>query len=164
MQKLVRRAIGDRIRSLPGDERDDEEPSDVLALILRDEAWIMLDTSGAPLHKRGYRPRAGEAPIKETLAAGLVLLSGWDGSMPFVDPFGGSGTIAIEAAQIALNIPPNTIRSFAFERFLCHTPETFVSQRVALDARAKTPEGLSIRCIDADVTMAEVAWENVDRA
>lgn len=85
--------------------------------LLKDIATVTLDTSGDGLHKRGYRERAGDAPIKETLAAAMVLLSFWNGSRTLWDPFCGSGTIALEAAMIAKNIAPGINRSFAAEHF-----------------------------------------------
>jgi len=79
---------------------------------------ISLDTSGEPLYKRGYKKRQTEASINECLAAGLVMLSGWDGDSDFYDPMCGSGTILVEAAMIATNTPPNLHRKeWAFERF-----------------------------------------------
>ena len=84
----------------------------------RQVCTISLDTSGESLHKRGYKTATNIAPINEVLAAGLVMLSGWDGQSDFMDPMCGSGTILIEAAMIACNIPPNLMRKeFAFERW-----------------------------------------------
>lgn len=85
--------------------------------ILKDIVTLTLDTSGAGLHKRGYREKAGEAPLKETLAAALVLLSKWDNSRILADPMCGSGTILIEAALIGKNIAPGLNRSFAAEQW-----------------------------------------------
>lgn len=79
---------------------------------------ISLDSSGESLHRRGYKSATNIAPINEVLAAGLIMLSGWDGQSDFMDPMCGSGTILIEAAMIACNIPPNLMRKeFAFERW-----------------------------------------------
>lgn len=83
--------------------------------ILKDIVTLTLDTTGPGLHKRGYREFAGEAPLKETLAAALVLLSKWESSRILADPFCGSGTIAIEAAMIGKNIAPGINRSFVSE-------------------------------------------------
>ena len=84
----------------------------------RENCTISLDTSGESLHKRGYKTATNIAPINEVLAAGLILLSGWDGQCDFMDPMCGSGTILAEAAMIACNIPPNLMRKeFAFERW-----------------------------------------------
>ncbi|GAA4270042.1 THUMP domain-containing class I SAM-dependent RNA methyltransferase [Hyunsoonleella aestuarii] len=84
----------------------------------RRQCTISLDSSGDSLHKRGYKTATNIAPINEVLAAGLVMLSGWDGQSDFMDPMCGSGTMLIEAAMIACNIPPNLMRKeFAFERW-----------------------------------------------
>ena len=84
----------------------------------RETCNISLDASGDSLHKRGYKTATNIAPINEVLAAGLVMLSGWDGQSDFMDPMCGSGTILAEAAMIACNIPPNLMRKeFAFERW-----------------------------------------------
>ena len=84
----------------------------------RDQVSVALDTSGASLHHRGYRTATNIAPINEVLAAGMLLLSGWDGSCDFLDPMCGSGTILAEAAMIACNIPANINRKeFAFEKW-----------------------------------------------
>lgn len=80
----------------------------------QNQATVLLDTSGSGLHRRGYRPAVGVAPLKETLAAGLLLLSGWEGQHSLWDPFCGSGTIVIEAAMIAMNIAPGMRREFAY--------------------------------------------------
>ncbi|GJQ28634.1 MAG: hypothetical protein HBSAPP03_05180 [Phycisphaerae bacterium] len=85
--------------------------------LLHDTATLTLDTSGPGLHKRGYRTTPGEAALKETLAAGLVLLSVWRPDRPLVDPFCGTGTIAIEAAMIARNLAPGLHRAFDAERW-----------------------------------------------
>ncbi|MCP3928142.1 MAG: class I SAM-dependent RNA methyltransferase [Bacteroidetes bacterium] len=82
------------------------------------DCTISLDSSGDSLHKRGYRADAVEAPLNEVLAAGMILLSGWKGDRPFIDPMCGSGTLPIEAALIAHNIPPNYYRKrFGFQRW-----------------------------------------------
>src|SRR5699024_12546425 len=81
--------------------------------ILKDKVTLSLDTSGKGLHKRGYRKDQGEAPLKETLAAALILLTNWRADEPFVDPSCGSGTIPIEAAPIGQNIAPGDNRVFA---------------------------------------------------
>ncbi|MBQ2714165.1 MAG: class I SAM-dependent RNA methyltransferase [Clostridia bacterium] len=85
--------------------------------VLRDEVTISLDTSGAGLHKRGYRKLVWEAPIKETLASGIIELSGWRGDRAVIDPFTGSGTFPIECCMRALSIPSGYFREFAFEKY-----------------------------------------------
>ncbi|MDR1678860.1 MAG: THUMP domain-containing protein [Prevotellaceae bacterium] len=87
---------------------------------------VSLDSSGESLHKRGYRSEQTEAPISEVLAAGMLLLAGWDGKMDFIDPMCGSGTLLIEAALIALNIPPGIFRKeFGFEKWKDFDRELF---------------------------------------
>ncbi|SER04281.1 putative N6-adenine-specific DNA methylase [Nitrosomonas sp. Nm51] len=81
------------------------------------EFTLYLDTSGDALFKRGYRKAAGNAPLRENLAAGILYLTGWQPDTPLLDPMCGSGTLLIEAAQIALNIAPGSLRHFAFEKF-----------------------------------------------
>lgn len=116
-QSIAKKAIVERlkeafeIQSLP----EDGPAFPVEVALLRDEAILVLDTTGKGLHKRGYRLESGEAPLKETLAAGLVLLSHWSRERPFLDPFCGAGTLAIEAALIGRNRAPGRDRSFAAE-------------------------------------------------
>ena len=86
--------------------------------IQHQQCHLSLDSSGSSLHHRGYRTATNIAPINEVLAAGLLLMSGWDGRANFLDPMCGSGTFLVEAAMIACNIPPNLMRKeFAFERW-----------------------------------------------
>jgi len=112
-------AIADRLGRLPpvqpGAENEDlPGPQLILARLVNDQVTLSLDSSGALLHRRGYRLAGGKAPLRETLASGLLLASGWDGAAPLIDPFCGSGTIPIEAALLAHNIPPGLNRPFAF--------------------------------------------------
>jgi len=94
--------------------------------IAHDKCTVSLDSSGESLHKRGYRVAQTEAPLSEVLAAGMILKTGWRGERDFVDPMCGSGTLLIEAAMIALNIPPGIYRKkFAFEKWLSFDKELF---------------------------------------
>lgn len=94
--------------------------------IAQQQCTLSLDSSGESLHKRGYRTEQTEAPINEALAAGMLLMAGWDGQCDFMDPMCGSGTLLIEAAMIALNIPPGIYRKeFAFERWNDFDEELF---------------------------------------
>ena len=94
--------------------------------ISNDNCTLSLDSSGESLHKRGYRVSQTDAPLNEALAAGLILLTGWDGNSDFIDPMCGSGTLLIEAAMIALNIPPGIYRKeFAFEKWADFDEELF---------------------------------------
>ncbi len=112
-------AIGDRMGQLPCLRKFDEEANDsfpqlVLVRIINNRCTISLDSSGALLHRRGYRLDTAKAPIRETLAAAMLLAARWDGVSPLIDPFCGSGTIPIEAALFARQIPPGYRRTFAF--------------------------------------------------
>ena len=116
----IKDGICDRFRSDTGSRPsiDKARPDIRIRAFLDDKsAKIFIDTSGEALFKRGYRSETGEAPLRENLAAGLLLLAGYDGSQPFQDPFCGSGTIAVEAAWIAQNRAPGLLRRFGFEAF-----------------------------------------------
>jgi putative N6-adenine-specific DNA methylase len=167
-QRIVKKAIvealraGHRRRELP--ETGAAFPVEVS--IVRDEVTLALDTSGAGLHKRGWRvsTRAGTAPLKETLAAGLVLLSGWRADGPLVDPFCGTGTIAIEAALLARNAAPGLDRGFAAERWPRLRREEWARAREeARDARRRDGS-VAIVASDADPAVVRAARRHGERA
>jgi putative N6-adenine-specific DNA methylase len=110
--------LRDRCGSRPNVDTKDPDLR-VNVRLFRNRCTVSLDCSGAPLDRRGYRLDRHEAPLKENLAAALVELSGWDGSVPFLDPMCGTGTIAIEAALKALRVPPGLLRpaGFGFQRW-----------------------------------------------
>ncbi len=98
----------------------EEEGTEGLTLLVRlegQECTVSADTSDEPLHRRGYRQEVGRAPLRETLAAGILALAGYDGAQPLVDPMCGSGTFLIEGAWLSMRRAPGLERSFAFERF-----------------------------------------------
>jgi putative N6-adenine-specific DNA methylase len=112
----------------------------VHARIHGSKCTLLLDASGDSLHKRGYRRDTVEAPLNEVLAAGMVLLSGWNDTGPFVDPMCGSGTIAIEAALLAANIPPQRSRSsFGFFRWRNFDRKLWERLKAEADARVRKP-------------------------
>ena len=117
--------------------------------IFKDVASILLNTSGAGLHKRGYRDMVGIAPIKENMAAGLVLLSDYYWQKPFADPFCGSGTIAIETAKIALNIAGGIGRTFDFNYWKGFNPKYF--ERVFQEAKDKEERNRKIEIFASDI-------------
>lgn len=125
---------------------------------------ISLDSSGDSLHKRGYRGATNIAPINEVLAAGLLLLSGWKGQCDFLDPMCGSGTIPIEAALIACNIPPNINRKeFAFEKWKDWNEELF--EKIEESVMKKiTDFNYKIRGFDKAPSAVIKAKENVKNA
>ena len=115
----VKDAVCDAFRAARGRRPDvDTAEPDVRihAFLTRDEATFYLDTSGEALFKRGWRARAGEAPLRENLAAGILRLAGWKVPTPLLDPMCGSATFLIEAAMMALDVAPGLNRSFGFER------------------------------------------------
>lgn len=119
-QAITKKAIVDRLKWKHGIAHKMKEEGalyKVEVALLKDLATITIDTSGVGLHKRGYRIEQGEAPLKETLAAALVMLTNWQADYPLIDPFCGSGTIPIEAALIGQNIAPGFNRSFASEEW-----------------------------------------------
>lgn len=117
----VKDAIADSFRSNGGKRPDVEKENpdlEVMVFINRERCTILLNSSGESLHRRGYRAEVDKAPLSEVLAAGIIMLSGWEPHKPLVDFMCGSGTIPIEAALMAANIPPGTFRKqFAFEKW-----------------------------------------------
>ena len=108
----VKNAIVDQQRQHWGERSDvDPQTPDVRVNIhlYRDRCTVSLDSSGSSLHRRGYRPAVGAAPLKESLAAALIQLSGWQPELPFLDPLCGSGTLPLEASLIALKPGPGAV-------------------------------------------------------
>ena len=130
-QSIVKKAVVNRLSAEYGISWFEETgvKYKVEFFILKDEAMLMIDTSGVALHKRGYRPDAGAAPLRETLAAAIALTARPKDDVLLWDPFCGSGTIAIEAAMIARKIAPGLNRSFAAEKFPRVTADMWESAR-----------------------------------
>ncbi len=146
------------------DEEAERPAQLILARLLNDQVTLSLDSSGALLHRRGYRLETAKAPLRETLAAALLLASGWDRSSPLLDPFCGSGTIAIEAARMALGIPPGAQRSFAFMDWPGFQPQLWGE----ILSAAAVPEPLAsipaIQASDRDAGAIRIAQANAERA
>lgn len=119
IQSIVKKAIVERLKGKYKVDwfKEDGNEYPLRVTIVKDEVTIGMDTTGDSLHKRGYRPLAGKAPISECLAAALIMLTPWHKDRILVDPFCGSGTIPIEAAMIAANIAPGLNRSFTAENW-----------------------------------------------
>lgn len=132
--------------------------------INKDKVLITLDTTGSSLFKRGYRVNKGGAPLKENMAAALVLLARWYPEMPFVDPVCGSGTIPIEAALIGCNIAPGLKRNFAFENWDWVDKDIVKQAREQAQAVIKKDVDLDISGYDIDGSMIEIAKENAVQA
>ncbi|MDR1980543.1 MAG: THUMP domain-containing protein [Tannerellaceae bacterium] len=128
--------------------------------ISHDDCTLSIDSSGESLHKRGYRIEQTEAPLNEVLAAGMILKTGWRGDSHFVDPMCGSGTLLIEAAMIALNIPPGIYRKeFAFEKWVDFDAELF--DRIYNDEQDERP--FTFKCYGSDISPVaiEIAEKNI---
>ncbi|MEK4761300.1 class I SAM-dependent RNA methyltransferase [Viridibacillus sp. FSL E2-0187] len=132
--------------------------------ILKDVATLTIDTSGAGLHKRGYRLDQGEAPLKETLAAALVQISKWNPNRPFVDPFCGSGTIALEAAMIGQNMAPGYNREFISEAWPWMKQQIWDDIRLEAEDVANYDQPLEIIGSDIDHRMVQIAKSNAVEA
>ncbi|MFS1519030.1 class I SAM-dependent RNA methyltransferase [Bacillus sp. SCS-151] len=132
--------------------------------IHKDIATLTIDTSGSGLHKRGYRVGQGDAPLKETLAAALVLLTNWEPNKPFVDPVCGSGTIPIEAALIGQNIAPGFNRDFVSEQWDWIGKSTWDDARQEVEDRANYDQPLQIFGHDIDHRMITISNENAEEA
>ena len=131
--------------------------------ISHDEVTLALDSSGESLHKRGWRAAQTEAPLNEVLAAGILLLAGWQGETDFIDPMCGSGTLLIEAALIARGIAPGSFRkSFAFQRWADYDPALFAD--VEAECRELKPFEHHIYGSDSSIEAVKVARHNVRTA
>ena len=166
----VKDAVADRFRAKSGVRPDvnTQWPDVRIHLHLTTEhATVYIDTSGQPLFKRGWREDKGDAPLKETLAAAMIAASGWDphgeSPMPLYDPCCGSGTIAIEAAQIACRIAPGQRRRFAFEKLLPFQPHVWDAiKKEAESAEQQSP--VAIFGSDVAHRMVDFAERNAERA
>lgn len=136
----------------------------VLVRLLHDRCTISIDSSGALLHQRGYRREIAKAPIRETLAAAVVIASGWKGDRPLIDPMCGSGTIPIEGALIARRIPPGLHRHFAFEHWPDFDPRLWSDVTAAAKDRVLPRASTSIQGSDRDAGAVEAAIANAGRA
>jgi putative N6-adenine-specific DNA methylase len=162
----IKDAIADRFRHKSGVRPDvDTQWPDVrvYAHLTTDHATLYIDTSGEPLFKRGWREDKGDAPLKETLAAAMIAASGWDPSTPLYDPCCGSGTIAIEAAQIACNIAAGSLRRFGFEKLLPFQAHVWSAIKSEAKAREKAVTPIVFGS-DVAFRMVDFAERNAQRA
>jgi putative N6-adenine-specific DNA methylase len=129
-----------------------------------DQITISADSSGALLYRRGYRQAVAKAPLRETLAAAMLLASGWDRRVPLIDPMCGSGTIAIEGALMARNIAPGLRRKFAFSEWPGFDPHRW--SQLLMDARSREFSNAPgvIRASDRDAGAVRAAMDNAERA
>ncbi len=155
--ETVREALGLTVAA-----RDATAPI-LFVRLLKDRCTVSVDTSGELLHRRGYRKEVSRAPLRETLAAGMLLLCGYDGSRPFLDPMCGSGTLPIEAALIASGRAPNDRRAFAMEQFLESDLTAHAAIRAEARGKARTPTS-PIFGIDVHGGALHAARGNAERA
>ncbi len=165
----VMEAIEARLgQNSPREEFEDEEEKDhpaalILVRLVENRCTVSVDSSGALLHRRGYRLAATKAPLRETLAAAMLLASGWNGSSPLLDPFCGAGTIPIEAALQARGIPPGFKRRFAFMDWPNFDPALWEEVRAKAKSVRPGPGG-KIVASDRDAGAIRSAEANAERA
>ena len=177
IQAVMKKAMVDRLASIYHQTTFSEHGAKYpfRVSLYKDEVLLCLDTSGESLHKRGYRLKMGKAPIKETLAAALILLSKWRDDAPFVDPMCGAGTFPIEAAMIAANIAPGMERSFTAEEWVNLIPkkewysaleeaEDNIDRHLLETKENRFGKMVDIQGYDIDPTMIPVCRENAERA
>ena len=167
IQSIMKKAIVERLKQVYHMEWFPEDGAQypIRVSILKDEVTIGLDTSGVSLHKRGYRKLTAKAPITETLAAALIMLTPWKGDRILVDPFCGSGTFPIEAAMMAADIAPGLNRSFLAEQWTHLVPKKCWMD-AAEDARYRIRNDIEtdIQGFDIDGDVIKSARENAKLA
>jgi putative N6-adenine-specific DNA methylase len=158
-------------RATRGEEDDDVAGAQlVIVRVLRDVCTISVDASGALLHRRGYRQAVAKAPLRETLAAALLLAAGWRGDRSLLDPMCGSGTIAIEAALLARRIPPGLAnpllepRAYAFQQWPLHDDAAWRDVVDAARARVLSSTDVPVFASDRDAGAVGAAHSNAERA
>jgi putative N6-adenine-specific DNA methylase len=161
-QSVTEKAIVERLKESYGEQRFSKVGAEfaVKISILKDMVTLSLDTTGSGLHKRSYRTKFVEAPIKETLASALVQLTFWRKDRLLVDPFCGSGTIAIEAAMIGRNIAPGLNRNFVSEKWAIMDKSIWAQERQSAYQSIDHKEQLKILASDIDKKAVAAAREN----
>ena len=160
-QAIIKKAIVSSLSQKYGIEWFEEDGAtyQIQFSVMKDLVTLMIDTSGDGLHKRGYRRISNAAPLKETIAAAMVMLSFWKYEYPLCDPFCGSGTLPIEAAMFKRNIAPGLMRTFACEGFEQSDPVLWSRLREEAESKIRnTP--LTILASDIDPKSIEIATEN----
>ena len=168
VEQRVKDGIVDQLRRRtgrrPSVERDEPDLR-VHVHVFRDRVTLSLDASGESLHKRGWRRFQGRAPLAETLAAAVILLSGWDRRAPLLDPFAGSGTLLVEAALLAAGVAPGLCRSrFGFESWRDHDARAFTRLKEEVRAERRATPRLRIVGGDLDPECVAGALENAASA
>lgn len=163
--RAAARATGAKVLAAKSDEDDETESAQLFVVrIANDTVTISVDSSGELLHRRGYRQAIAKAPLRETLAAAMLIGSGWDMNCPLVDPMCGSGTIAIEAAMMARRIAPGIHREFAFESWAGHDAAAWNAMKAEARAAELSSVATQILASDRDAGAIEATKLNAERA
>jgi putative N6-adenine-specific DNA methylase len=164
LEKVVKGQLDAQIADRDADEEEENDAQLFIVRLADDVCSVSVDSSGDLLHRRGYRQAVAKAPLRETLAAAMLIGSEWDMKSPLVDPMCGSGTIAIEGAMMARRIAPGARRSFAFEQWPDHKPEEWT--RIVGEATALELAGTDATIIasDRDAGAIAAAKANAGRA
>ncbi|OZU90149.1 RNA methyltransferase [Virgibacillus indicus] len=166
-QAIVKKAITERLKlkyGLASKMPETGAAYKVEVALLKDTATLLIDTSGVGLHKRGYRVGQGDAPLKETMAAALVMLTNWKPEYQLIDPFCGSGTIAIEAALIGQNIAPGFNREFDSENWPIIRNKYWENAFEEVEDKANYDQKLDITGSDIDHKLIKIASDNATEA
>jgi putative N6-adenine-specific DNA methylase len=155
------RAVAARVPDTPA---GGESPQEFVVRLFRDECTVSADASGELLHRRGYRLATTKAPLRETLAAAMLMAADWNGTAPLIDPMCGSGTIPIEAALLARRIPPGLGRGFAFEQWPGFDGDAWETVRAEARERILPRAPALILGSDRDAGAVAAATANAERA
>lgn len=166
-QAIIKKAIVERLKTVYDTDffKENGPVYKIKVQILNDIVTIQVDTSGEALHKRGYRAKNNEAPIKETLAAALIYLTKWKGeNYPLIDPTCGTGTLVIEAAMIAKNMAPGVNRRFSSEKWPLIPEKYWLEARDEAYEKETDGEGIHIFGSDIDAEVIKLAKENAEKS
>ena len=176
VRDAIERRVGPLAPAVEGSEGDGDEPDEAgtdaqlfIIRFFRDRCTISADSSGALLHQRGYRQAVAKAPLRETLAAAMLLASGWDCRSPLLDPLCGSGTIPIEAALLARRIAPGLagpdgVRRYAFEEWPDFDAKLWAETMERARVEVLPSAGVPIHASDRDAGAIQAAHANAERA
>lgn len=167
VQAIVKKAIVESLKKSyleDGLLKEDKEKYPIFVFIHKDKVTISIDTTGDALHKRGYREKANKAPIRETLAAGLIYLTPWKAGRVLVDPMCGSGTILIEAAMIGINMAPGLNREFISEKWRTFDKKIWWDVRKDAFNKIDNESKFKIYGYDIDEESIDIARENAEIA
>ena len=164
-QAIIKKAIASKMSETYGIEwlPEDGVQYQIQFALLKDRVTLMIDTSGEPLHKRGYRQYSNAAPLRETIAASMIMMSYWKFEYPLLDPFCGSGTIPIEGAMFKRNIAPGLGREFAVNSFE-QMNKSIIDEAIEEAQSLKRDTPLEIYASDIDPACVELTKENAIKA